>query len=232
MKELLYKLFKEKGSALSKSDINNCQELPSYNTLYSKGLRLFEINREFKITYYNENPKYCLTCGTKIEYCDDIARKQFCNHSCSASFSNANRVISDESKEKISNKLKGRKHTYVITPEHLEKLRLANLAWKEDNFNKMMNCDFNSLSYDLQRKRIIIEQNNTCNRCGLDKWQGQAIPLEIDHKDGINNNHVRDNMEALCPNCHALTDTWRGRNKKRNNCKTRQFAQNFRRDLQ
>jgi hypothetical protein len=24
---------------------------------------------------------------------------------------------------------------------------------------------------------------------------------------------VRDNLRALCPNCHSQTDTWRGRNK-------------------
>lgn len=27
-------------------------------------------------------------------------------------------------------------------------------------------------------------------------------------------NNERDNLEMICPNCHSLTETWRGRNKK------------------
>ena len=45
----------------------------------------------------------------------------------------------------------------------------------------------------------------------------EPIPLEIEHKDGNHQNNVRDNLEALCPNCHSLTDTWRGRNKTKDN---------------
>lgn len=25
---------------------------------------------------------------------------------------------------------------------------------------------------------------------------------------------IRNNLEAICPNCHSMTPTWRGRNKK------------------
>lgn len=41
----------------------------------------------------------------------------------------------------------------------------------------------------------------------------KQIPLEIEHIDGNNKNNNKDNLTVLCPNCHALTDTWRGRNK-------------------
>ena len=42
---------------------------------------------------------------------------------------------------------------------------------------------------------------------------GSPITLELDHKDGNNENNARENLEALCPNCHSTTETWRGRNK-------------------
>ena len=41
----------------------------------------------------------------------------------------------------------------------------------------------------------------------------QPLSLELEHKDGNTLNNNRDNLEGLCPNCHSLTLTWRGRNK-------------------
>ncbi len=50
-----------------------------------------------------------------------------------------------------------------------------------------------------------------CEQCGLSEWQGQAIPLEIHHLNGNNTDNRIDNLKLLCPNCHALTDNYRGR---------------------
>ena len=53
-----------------------------------------------------------------------------------------------------------------------------------------------------------------CQNCGCDgHWQGGEISLEIDHIDGDNNNNEITNLRYLCPNCHALTETYRGKNK-------------------
>ena len=52
-----------------------------------------------------------------------------------------------------------------------------------------------------------------CIKCGCDgNWQDGVISLEIDHIDGDNSNNEISNLRYLCPNCHALTDTYRGRN--------------------
>ncbi len=52
-----------------------------------------------------------------------------------------------------------------------------------------------------------------CQNCGCDgQWQGGQIALEIDHIDGDNTNNELTNLRYLCPNCHALTETYRGRN--------------------
>ena len=46
--------------------------------------------------------------------------------------------------------------------------------------------------------------------------------LELEHKDGNNKNNSRENLEALCPNCHSQTEFWRGRNKNKFGIKVRE----------
>ena len=62
----------------------------------------------------------------------------------------------------------------------------------------------------LLQEGIKIHQ---CDCCGITEWQGKPAPLELDHINGINYDNRLENLRLLCPNCHAQTDTYRGRNK-------------------
>lgn len=68
---------------------------------------------------------------------------------------------------------------------------------------------------DLKR-RLLAEGlfERVCSACGLTEWQGQPIPLEIDHINGARRDNRLENLRLLCPNCHALTMTYRGKNKR------------------
>ena len=62
----------------------------------------------------------------------------------------------------------------------------------------------------VERHKIL---DYKCVNCGCDgNWQNGIISLEIDHIDGDNSNNEISNLRYLCPNCHALTDTYRGKN--------------------
>jgi hypothetical protein len=65
------------------------------------------------------------------------------------------------------------------------------------------------------RRRLIAVGLKTarCERCGLDEWQGEPLPLALDHVNGDPADNRLENLRILCPNCHALTDTWCGRNR-------------------
>lgn len=54
-----------------------------------------------------------------------------------------------------------------------------------------------------------------CSSCLQTTWLDQPIPLELDHIDGDNSNNNFSNLRLLCPNCHALTPTYRGKNQAR-----------------
>jgi len=87
----------------------------------------------------------------------------------------------------------------------------------ENRKKEILEANYCDLVFEKLRERIIYEQYCKCNKCGLGEWLGVKIPLELEHKDGNHFNNERNNLEMLCPNCHALTDTWRGRNKNNNN---------------
>lgn len=52
-----------------------------------------------------------------------------------------------------------------------------------------------------------------CHKCGITEWQNKPISLQLDHINGINNDHRLENLRLLCPNCHSQTDTYAGKNK-------------------
>lgn len=63
----------------------------------------------------------------------------------------------------------------------------------------------------VERHKIIEYK---CQTCGCDgNWQNGIIALELDHINGNNTDNRIENLRYLCPNCHALTETYRGRNK-------------------
>lgn len=84
---------------------------------------------------------------------------------------------------------------------------------KKIHKEKILKAEYEKLSFESLRFRILYEQENKCSKCGIDTWLGEKIILELEHKDGNNKNNKRDNLEMICPNCHSLTSTWRGRNK-------------------
>jgi len=54
-----------------------------------------------------------------------------------------------------------------------------------------------------------------CYKCGLKKWLKVDLSLELEHINGNRFDNRIENLTILCPNCHSLTPTYRGRGKKK-----------------
>jgi 5-methylcytosine-specific restriction endonuclease McrA len=55
-------------------------------------------------------------------------------------------------------------------------------------------------------------KKHECELCGQNEWMNKPIPLELDHIDGNRYNNDLTNLRVICPNCHAQTDTYSGKN--------------------
>lgn len=68
---------------------------------------------------------------------------------------------------------------------------------------------------DIVRKYLYELCDFSCTKCGFSKSHpddGSPI-LQINHIDGDATNHSQNNLEVLCPNCHAMTPNYGRRNK-------------------
>jgi hypothetical protein len=66
------------------------------------------------------------------------------------------------------------------------------------------------------KNRLLKESGfeRKCYGCNNVEWMSQPIPIELEHRNGINSDNRIENLTLLCPNCHAQTSTYRGKNKK------------------
>jgi 5-methylcytosine-specific restriction endonuclease McrA len=52
----------------------------------------------------------------------------------------------------------------------------------------------------------------TCCECNNNgEWLDKTLTLQLDHKNGINNDNRLSNLRFLCPNCHSQTETYCGK---------------------
>lgn len=153
---------------------------------------------------YEADPKKCLFCGEIIPFEKRFGK--FCNKSCSASYNNRGVTRHATRSEFCANCGK-------------RKERRQNKYCRECSDKQVYHRPqtFAEAKDHVARKRFLIDQRgHRCECCGLIEWLEQPIPLELHHVDGDSDNNTEENLQLLCPNCHAFTDNYKGANKGKN----------------
>lgn len=85
--------------------------------------------------------------------------------------------------------------------------------WKDGNISAMRG---KTATAHWLRDYLLEEHNYKCSECGWGEKNiyTNKIPLELEHIDGDFTNNRPENLTILCPNCHSLTPSYKGANKK------------------
>lgn len=85
-------------------------------------------------------------------------------------------------------------------------------GWNKNNFDYSRFQDGKVIKIAEAIKALTALRGHKCEVCGLERWNDVDIPLEIHHLDGRHLNNDLNNLQLICPNCHALTDNYCGKN--------------------
>lgn len=116
--------------------------------------------------------------------------------------------------------------TNAIRTAKLDTKHFTGKAWRKgQKFNFIAKIKLEDIlvahstfqSFKLKKRLFLAGLKN--QQCELCQWSKKSldgrIPLELDHINGIKSDNRLENLRILCPNCHSLQLTHRGKNKKR-----------------
>lgn len=61
----------------------------------------------------------------------------------------------------------------------------------------------------IRKFEIMPYECSECSNTG--EWKGKSLSLQLEHRNGIPDDHRMENLCFLCPNCHSQTDTFAGK---------------------
>ena len=112
----------------------------------------------------------------------------------------------------------------MLEAKQLDTTHFLGQSWNKNNYDYSRFQSNSKLRGADILNALVNLRGRKCEKCGLQEWQGQNIPLQVHHIDGNHYNNVIDNLQILCPNCHAQTDTYAGKNKNRVNVTDEEFV--------
>lgn len=130
--------------------------------------------------------------------------------------------ISGTQKKKTLHR-RARELFYQKYPEQINTTSRASIVPLKANFytipiNEILAGKHSKYNTTQLKHRLIKEgyKKHQCEVCSNTDWMGQPIPIELDHINGVCDDHRLENVRIICSNCHAQTPNNTGKNVKHN----------------
>ena len=198
--------------------------IESVQKLRKEGKSYGDIAKELLITKSNA----CYCCKINLDEYDEkkSSHQQYIDKVCELAkrCTNINQILTILGK-------KGTNEYYKQIKKILDENKIDTSHFVYDNQNELREyspkrpieeylVSDSTISSTKLRNRLLKEgyKEYRCEKCGRTEWEGVSIPLQLHHINGNHDDNRLENLQMLCPNCHALTDTYcTKKNKKEHN---------------
>lgn len=160
-----------------------------------------EIRDEKRRLYYL-HPKLCKQCQEIVIPYTERIRQNFCSRKCSSIYNN--NILYGEKIPRYCKNCGNLLSSRTIGDFCIKCKMIINTKKAIKNGTPMTPSRL--------RKYLKQVRGNICDKCKLKIWMNQPIPLDVHHIDGHWENNDLNNLQLLCKNCHALTDTYGSKN--------------------
>lgn len=144
-----------------------------------------------------------LGCNQEAKYINKSGK-----HTCEKSSSSCPAMKKINSQRLKDSYESGSRKSAKLLYQDMPKETKDKMAWNRGKYT----ADFSLNGIGSHKQVLLRERGHACESCGLSEWKNVKIPIELEHCDGNNRNNSKENLLLLCPNCHALTKFYRGRN--------------------
>lgn len=148
----------------------------------------------------------CENC--EKEHNGQYENQRFCSKFCGRSFSTKAKQIKKGKCKNCKVQLKKNQKLYCgHTCQQIYRHTQYIVRWK----NGLEDGRKGKSGFSKHLKRYLRETFG--DKCSICDWaeinpKSGTIPIALDHIDGNWKNNMPDNLRLLCPNCHALTETY------------------------
>ncbi len=175
---------------------------------WRKGIYKCLIKEENRNCLNNQCPNnFIVNISDKQKYCSQkcwyIVRKNYRISTCPPCIS-CGKLVTQKGASKFCS----------LKCQSLSKYNFYIERWKNGLEDGLIGIRTKSVSAHI-RRYLSEKFGEECARCGWNKKHPKTlvVPLEINHIDGNSENNKEENLELICPNCHALTPNFRNLNK-------------------
>lgn len=197
----------ECGKELKEGQKKFCSK--SCAATYNNTRRKHSEETKLKIANKLKKEQHCIICDKTL----NSNQQKYCSESCKNVAQNDkhdNVIICYECGKTFKTYNKERKFCSTHCASEYRKKQLLN-KWLR---NELTVQPTSGLCESI-RKYLFEKHEFKCDKCGFEGYNritGNTI-LQIHHLDGNSNNNSIENLQVLCPNCHAMTENYMGLNR-------------------